>query len=188
MNPFVLGLAGQQYSGKSTLAKYLMARYDARIWSASSDLFREIVDERGLPQERASYSLVSEDFRDRNGEGALIDAMLAQFPRGLPRFLIHDGLRWPGAVMRMRERIPGCKLMYLDSTDQLRFRRSLGQGKNGRAAITCLEDFLEEEALASEQEIPKLRPLADRVFSTNIWDLSLYENMDAIIDAWLTAS
>lgn len=184
MEKLVIGLAGPQFSGKSTLAKYACALFDGYIWSASEYL-KPIVEARGLPPCRESYNAIATQMSQELGVDFLIDAFLENLDEIPNRLIFFDAVRWPETVPVFRQRVSNFRLLYITASSTLRFHRALGQAKNGRTPIMCVEDFEEEENLPSEREIKDLLPLADFVISTDPFSLMTYQQMASTCESWL---
>lgn len=181
----IVGVSGPQWVGKSTVASYLVRTYNA--WVFDSSWVRELVVARGLPLERASYDLVSGELRAARGPGFVADELLERLPNPRPRLVIHEGLRWVGVAHRHRE-FPPFRHIHLTASVETRFARACGVSKNGRRPIQTIEEFLAEERLPSELEIPELEPLADMVLSAESNQMAMLCEIHAWVGRWLHKS
>lgn len=178
----IVGVSGPQWVGKSTVAAYLARTY--RAWVFDSTWVREMVVARGLPLVRASYDQVSGEQRELRGPGFVADELMLRLPRPQPRLAIHEGLRWVGVARRHRELTP-FRHIHLTASVETRFARACGVSKNGRPAIQKVEEFLAEERLPSEREIPELEPLADLVLSTEGHQMTMLCEIHAWVGRWI---
>ncbi len=177
----IIGLAGPQFSGKTLVANHLRDRYGA--WIFDSRWIWQEVARRGLPRERASCSQVTDELRQQRGSGFVAERMLQELPNPRPSLAAHDGLRWVGGVEVHRQATP-FRLIFLESALECRFARARGKIRPGRRTIETMEQFMEDESLESELEIPLLRPLADQVLASENrqWLLAA---VDRLITLWL---
>ncbi len=177
----VIGLAGPQFAGKTLVASHLCERHNA--WVFDSTWIREEVIRRGLSLERASYNLVTKELRAVHGDGFIARQMLWSLPHPKPQLAVHDGLRLIADVPEHRE-ASDFRLIYLESPVECRFARARGVVKNGRRAIDTMEEFMEDERLESELEIPLFKAEADVVLASERRDW-LLSAVDRLLAAWL---
>lgn len=177
----IIGLAGRQFSGKTLVASHLCERHDA--WVFDSTWVREEVIHRGLPIERASYSAVCRELHAQRGDGFVAREMLWRLPSPRPQLAVHDGLRLIADVPEHRQ-ATDFRLIYLESALECRFARARGVVKNGRRAINSMEEFMEDENLESERQIPLFKAEADVVLASERRDW-LLNAVDRQLAVWL---
>lgn len=185
-----IGLAGPQYSGKGEVARHLTERYDAWVWGGSSAVRHVLkaMQRHPRPFIRDDYSALTTALRDLIGD----DYIFMAFARARgnlasePRVAVHDGVRWVGMVDAHR-RETDFHLLYLDAPVGVRFQRALTftQGKGGRPPIRTIEEFMREEHLASELELPEVRGMANAVISTDEPLETTLLRIDGLMDEWL---
>ena len=177
----IIGLAGPQFSGKTLVASHLCERHNA--WVFDSTWIREEVIRRGMPLERASYNAVTKELHALRGDGFIAREMLWQLPSPKPRLAVHDGLRLIADVPEHRQ-ATDFRLIYLESSLECRFARARGVVKNGRRAINTMEEFMADEQLESEREIPLFKSQADLVLASERRDW-LLNAVDRQLAVWL---
>lgn len=171
VNSLTIGLAGLPFSGKSELTRYLAERHHARVWSGGLAIRTILESMHRLPQpySRSDYSALSMVLRQVLGDEYIFQAFATargNLPQP-PQIAVHDGIRWPGTALA-HAREPNFRLIYLTSSPEVRFLRACQSGsKNGRPAITTIEEFLAEEQLPSELQTTELKKYADLVLDTS---------------------
>lgn len=181
---FIVGLAGPPWSGKtSVVSNHLVARYGA--WQFTSAWIWEMIDGLGMTRERANSSKLTTVLRQQLGNDYITRKMIRDFGTSGAALGIHDGIRWTDSVKAHADG-PPFRLIYVTASQSTRFNRAISAGgKDGRKRISSIEQFIDEENLESEREIPELELIADAVISTeNRTEDETRAAVDVLMDRW----
>lgn len=142
----IIGIAGTNGSGKDTVGDLLESEHGFMFVSAT-DMLREECRARGLTVERKNLRIISAEWRQTNGLGAIIDKALAVYSQEQRKYagLAIASLRNPGESARVHEL--GGQVWWTDADPELRYQRITGadRGRNDEDNKTY-QQFLEEEA------------------------------------------
>lgn len=162
----IVGLTGKFAAGKGTVAEVLKARGFA--YHSLSDVIREELKTRGLPESRENLLETGNALRRADGPAALAMRILPRLGDG--RSHIVDSIRNPAEVEVLRA-APGFFLLGVDADQRVRFERLLARARTGDP--TSFEQFaaLEERETHSTdpttQQLHATWGLADRVISND---------------------
>lgn len=162
-NPLIIGLTGNNCSGKGEVASILVEN-GFRYYSLS-DIVRNESISRGLSTCRDDLIATGIDLRNRFGPGVLAEKIIPF----LGNKNVVDSIRNPGEVKVLRG-IKGFVLWGIAVSLEVRFERSLKRARNGDP-IT-LEEFKEKEEIEnaddeSGQRLSATFSLADKIIENN---------------------
>jgi len=92
MQKTILALAGEMGCGKGTLTKYLISKYDAKVYRFSNPL-RDILDRMHREKTRDSMQQLSTALRQVFGDDILSEIVLADIGQSESPFIVIDGVR-----------------------------------------------------------------------------------------------
>lgn len=160
----IVGLTGKFAAGKGTVAEVLRAR--GFVFHSLSDVIREELAARGLPESRENLTATGNAMRRADGPAALA---LRISPRlGDGRDHIVDSIRNPAEVEVLRN-VPGFFLLGVDADQRTRFERLRARNRVGDP--TTFEQFAELEA----RETHSTDPTTQQLLAT--WQLA-----DVVVD------
>jgi len=139
-----LGITGRNGSGKDTAA-HMLSKHGFTPLS-TSDLIREEVTRRGLPQSRQSIQSVIEDWRATYGADVLIQK--CEEHHGTKENVVIFSLRHPDEITTLRK-LHDFMLIVVTAHPQVRFLRNTQ--RNRENAPKTFEEFLAEEQYEAEK-------------------------------------
>jgi dCMP deaminase len=154
----IIGLTGKFAAGKGTVAEFL-GRLGFRYHSLS-DVIREELKARGIPESRESLTEVGNELRRADGPAALALRIIGRLGDG--RSHIVDSIRNPAEVEVLRT-VPGFFMIGVDADPSVRFERLRARGRQGDP--TSFEEFAAFEA----RETSSTDPTNQRLQAT--WDM-----------------
>jgi len=172
MTQRIIGIAGEIASGKSTVAEYLIGEMDAVSYKFSSPL-RDVAQRLYLNETRDTLSTLSTVLRAAFGEDLLSKITAMDVEDSGADFVVIDGVRRETDIAYLKE-IPGFQLWYITAPLELRYERITGRRENADDATKTFEDFKEDNARESEQQISALQQVADVVIE-NLGDVSVLQ-------------
>lgn len=148
----IIGLTGKFAAGKGTVAEVLRAR--GFVFHSLSDVIREELMARGLPESRENLIETGNAMRRADGPAAL--AMRIKPRLGDGRDHIVDSIRNPAEVEVLRT-MPGFILLGVDADPRVRFERLRARNRVGDP--TTFEQFAELEARETHSTDPTTQQL-----------------------------
>lgn len=142
----IIGIGGTNGSGKDTVGQILEEKYGF-LFVSVTDMLRAECRRRGLAIERENLRMISAEWRQAQGLGAMIDQSVEVYKKASDSYdgLAIASLRNPGESARVHEL--GGKVWWTDADPELRYRRVTGTDR-GRSSEDdkTFEQFLLEEA------------------------------------------
>jgi len=151
----IVGLTGKFAAGKGTVADHLRERGFA--YHSCSDVLREELAARGVPESRENLLAIGNELRRDGGPDVLARRIAARLGDG--RNHIVDSIRNPAEVAALRE-VPGFFLLGVDADQRTRFGRLVSRARQGDP--TTFEQF----AALEHQETHSTDPTTQRLHAT----------------------
>lgn len=134
--PQLIGLAGTFCGGKDTLAEHMVQNLGYTHVS-TGDMVREVAQRDRGSIERPILVEVANEYRHKQGAGALVELSLEK-----PRPLIITGLRSLGEAKAIKA--AGGLLVFIDADPKQRYEWMRGRHRDGEVKLT-FDEFLEGE-------------------------------------------
>ncbi len=144
----IIGITGSFGSGKGAVVDYLTQNLHFKHHSASGLITEEIV-RRGLPVNRDSMIIVSNDLRKANGPAYIIDSLYKRAQEAGGDTVI-ESLRAVAEVEKIKEL--GGKVIGVDANSKLRYERAFKRGSE--KDNVSYEKFLSQEKAESNPNDP----------------------------------
>jgi dephospho-CoA kinase len=157
-----IGIVGEKGSGKDTFAQtFIEIAKGVRIdRERSSDILKETLDLWSLPKTRHNLQHVAIIMDKGFGDGTLTHALFERIIKSEAEIILFDAVRWQTDVMMVRK-FPKSFLVYITAPAEMRYARTkLRKEKVGEESAT-FEEFMKDEEVATEVEIPKIGARAD---------------------------
>lgn len=151
----IIGLTGKFAAGKGTVAEQLVAR--GFRYHSLSDVLREELAARGIPESREALTVVGNELRTDGGPDVLARRIQARLQDGGDHVV--DSIRNPAEVDALRE-VPGFFLLGVDADRTTRFERLRARGRQGDP--TSFEQFVALE----DRETHSVDPTSQRLAAT----------------------
>lgn len=121
----IIGLTGKFAAGKGAVADVLSSL--GYVYHSLSDILREALAARDIPESRDSLREMGNMLRREGGPGALATHLLPRLGAGMH---IVDSIRNPAEV-DVLESCPGFTLVLVDAEQRVRFERLASRGRAG---------------------------------------------------------
>lgn len=175
----ILGLTGQIACGKGVIKNFLIEKYQASDYRFSTVL-RDVLIRLDIEQSRKNIQKVSTFLRQTFGEDTLAKAMAKDARNDSSSFIVIDGIRRLADIAYLKD-IPGFFLISVEANEQVRYKRVLERNENPGDDKKTFEEFLEDDAAETEQQIPETMKSADFVINNNgTWD-ELWEQIHQLV-------
>jgi len=184
----IIGVAGRNGAGKGELVRFLEARSFSAL--SLSDVIRQELRARGVPETRERMIDVGQELRRRSGPGALAQQLVRQLQPD--RNYAIDSIRHPVEVEILRQHGQASgqafHLVWVDAKLETRFERMRERGRSGDpqsiADLETLEGRERGSADPNAQQLDAVEAVADfRIVN----DASL-EAFQAQIQDWVRAN
>lgn len=178
-NKIILGIVGENASGKTTVTEYLHKKYGAASFRFSDSL-TDILKRLYLENTRANLQTLSTILRQNFSEDILSRVIAEDVKNSTARFIITEGVRRPSDVSRLKN-IPGFYLIALTADERVRFERLLKRGEKPDDGAKTWEEFQAEGKQEPEQKIKEVALNADFQIDNNGTLDQLHSQLDAVI-------
>ncbi|MFH1098533.1 MAG: hypothetical protein V1723_01230 [Candidatus Uhrbacteria bacterium] len=166
--PFVIGLVGEQGSGKGTSVELFrtLAAPLRVVTIRFSGILRETLTLWDIPITRANLQGLTAIMIKQYGADALAHAIEQRVRRTDVDIVVLDGVRWEADAELLR-RFPTHLLVYVTADANTRYERLCARGENAGERNMTREQFAETERAINEASIPQIGATADvRIMNT----------------------
>lgn len=182
MNKIVLGVAGEIASGKGTVAQYVEKKYLGSKYSFSSSL-RDVARRMHLEESRENLQKISTMFRDNFHDHILSEVIYHDVANDIHGVIAVDGVRRLADIAYLKK-IPGFKLIYVETDLEKRYERLTKRGQNTDDNTKTLDEFRADHQREAELQIKQLKNHADEVIDNNGSFEDLYKQIDNLINKY----
>lgn len=180
----IIGVAGRNGAGKGELVRFLEARSFTAL--SLSDVIRQELAARGLPESRERMIEVGQELRRRSGPGAMAQALVKQL---LPdRNYAIDSIRHPVEVEILRHCGQSFHLVWVDANIATRFARMQARGRQGDPKSLADLERLENRERGSDDPNAQQLDAVERVADFRISNDDSLQAFQAQIEAWVRAN
>lgn len=176
----IIGLTGENCSGKGTLAEYLSKR--GFYYLSLSDVIREELAADGKEIIRENLIKKGNELREKFGPGILAKKVLLKV-KGDRNYVI-DSIRNPGEVNELRKK-KGFFLIYVTAPPEKRFERMKARTREGDPrtfdAFMKIENVEARNLGMTKQQLLKTFEMADKKISNDSDLLGFYERIDVLL-------
>lgn len=177
----ILGLAGEIASGKGTVAKYVIEKYNGSSHRFST-MLRDVANRMYLENNRENLQKISTIFRENFYDDILSQVISRDVENDAHEIMTVDGVRRFPDIEHLRK-IPGFKLIYIETSMENRYDRIVKRGENTDDSSKTFEDFKKDHEREAEQMIKDLKKGADFVIDNNGSFEDLHKQIDNIINS-----
>ncbi len=180
MSKIILGLAGEIASGKGTSAKYIVDKYQGGAHRFSTAL-RDVAKRMYLEEKRENLQKLSTIFRDNFFSDILSAVIAKDVENDVHSVVAIDGVRRMDDISYL-QKIPGFKLVYIDTDMEKAYERITRRGENTDDATKTFEEFKNDHEREAERQIKDLKNKADFIINNDNDLEDLYLQIDEIIN------
>lgn len=179
----IIGLSGSFAAGKGVAVDYLVKNHGFKHYSMSGFIKEEIV-KRGMPVNRDSMIVVSNDLRKKNGPTFIIDSLYKKAEEAGGNIVI-ESLRAVAEVRRIKEL--GGFVIGIDADPEIRYKRAVA--RDSEKDRVSFEHWLDQEKRESnpddstKQDIFGALKESNCVISNNVSPESMYEQIDKVVES-----
>ncbi len=165
MSKLILGFVGEIASGKGTVAKYVVEKYNAGYHRFSTPI-RKVCDVLLLEQSREIMQKLSETLRANIGEDIFAKVIVDEVKKDSQKIVVVDGIRRPDDVKYLKE-LPNFYILNVQVDEMVRYKRLTGRKENADDATKTLEEFRKQAEEEPERKIREIATKADFIIDNN---------------------
>ncbi len=173
----ILGLVGQQASGKGAVAAYIEKKYGAKPFRFSQVLFSALA-RLSLSQTRDHLIKLSEQLRAHFSETVLADALEKETRTTNAPVIIIDGVRRPADIAPFQGN-PNFFLIAVTASPEHRFERARLRAEKPEEATMTYEAFLKSHTRSTEITAKAMEEHASLVWNNDGSFDDLYRQIDS---------
>lgn len=180
MDKIILGFTGKISSGKDTIAKYLIDKYQGQILSFS-DALKEVLEIYNLPLTRENQQKLSTILRQNFSEDVLANAMEKKVINSPGPIVAISNVRREADIVDIKK-LPNFHLIYVEVDQQNRFERYIKRNQSAGDQEMTLEQFIAKDNAESEVQIEGLKDKANYIIDNNGTFEELNQKAEEIIN------
>ena len=180
----IIGVAGRNGAGKGELVHFLEARSFTAL--SLSDVIRQELAARGLPETRERMIDVGQELRRRSGPGALAQQLVKQLHSD--RNYAIDSIRHPVEVEILRHCGQTFHLVWVDAKLETRFARMQARGRSGDPQTQAALETLEARERGSDDPNAQQLDAVEREADFRIANDASLADFQAEIQRWVGAN
>lgn len=175
----LLGIVGEQFSGKDTVADYLVEKHGA-FHIRQSHILDEILNVLGLPISRRNEMDLGMGLRQMFGTQTVGEAVRKRLEKSDKELRVVQGIRFQEEFDIIRGL--GGKMIYITASPETRYNRAMNRQEKSDDQTQTFEQFLETETTEpTEVSIPELGAKADYKIDNNSSLEELYQQIETIL-------
>jgi len=181
MKKIIIGLTGRLASGKGTVTRHIVEKYQADK-TRSSDPLRETLDIFMVPQTRENLDALSTFLRTTYSENVIAQAVKRYLTKSSAGVVIFDGMRRLVDVETIRS-FEHSLFIFVDTNQEVRYHRSVQRNENIGDDKMTLDEFIAKDSDEPQQQIEALKEYADVILDNNGSPDELQKQLDERVDA-----
>jgi len=178
-NKIILGIVGENSSGKTTITEYLQKTQNA-VCFRFSGMLGDILARLYLEPTRQNFQTLSTILRQNFSEDLMSKVIAIDVKNSPAQFIITEGVRRPTDITYLQDN-PGFHLVAVNTNEKTRFERVKSRREKPDDATKTWEEFQKESNQESEQKIREIAAQAEFVIDNNGTQEQLYHQIDEII-------
>ncbi len=179
-NRIIIGTVGEIASGKGSVTKYLVQKYDASEYRFS-DILKDILQRVHLDVVRENFASLSLGLRKYYGQDILAYALAQDIKNDDNKIIVVDGIRRIQDLKYLKE-MQEFVLVYVDTGIKVRYDRLIGRDEKQDDKMKTFEEFKNDHKLETETSIKELKNIADVTIDNNGTLEKLNKQIDKIIE------
>jgi len=175
----IIGLTGEKLSGKGTVSKFLIEKYQAKHYRFSK-ILDDIIERLYLPKTRENEIAIALGLRDKFGNEILAHVLKKDIENNPSEISIIDGIRY-WEEYNILKNLLGFNLIYITAPLEVRYQRALVRSEKADENKLTIEDFTKQESGPTEIIIKDLGKEADYQIVNDQSFEELYKKVEEII-------
>jgi len=159
----IIGITGNNGSGKDTFANYLVFN-KGFVHISLSDFIREETAQRGMELARHNLHDVGNQMREKSGPGILAQLALDRMDKG--KNYVVTSIRNPNEIREL-EKAGNFVLVAVDAPAEVRFARIIERNRKNEKEIISFEAFKKFEAEELESQLSSSQQIKECIEMAN---------------------
>lgn len=175
----ILGFVGDLASGKGTICKYLLQKYDTPSYRFST-MLRDVLKRIYVPNSRENLQQLSTILREEFGQDVMSRVIAEDVAHDTHAIVAVEGIRRPSDITYL-EKLPNFHLIYLTAEPRLRWQRLVKRQENPGDDTKTFEQFLSDEEAEADRLIKDLGKQAEHTIVNDGSFEEFYEKMETVL-------
>jgi len=175
----ILGFTGDLAAGKTTIAKYLKAKYGSESYRFST-MLRGMLNRIYVDNTRENLQLLSSFVRKNFGEDIMSRVIVKDVLNDPSDLVIVEGIRRPTDVTYLKD-LDGFHMVYVTAEPKIRWERMTMRGENPDDAKKTLDEFLADEKAEADSLIKEIAKQAEFTIVNDEDIESLHHKVEEIL-------
>ena len=175
----IIGIVGENASGKSTLTNYICEKYNAKSFRFS-DILSDVLTRIHTENSRENLQKLSTTLRQQFGEDILSKTLALDMTTSSAEVTVTEGIRRPSDIAFLKE-LPGFVLVAINTDMRTRFERLHTRGEKADDATKTWEDFLIDANHEAELQIKEIAATATITLDNNTTKENLFAQVNSFM-------
>ncbi len=181
-NKIVIGLIGEQASGKGTVAKAIINKYHAEKFRTSA-ILEKILDTLNLEHTRSNFINLVQAIKYKFPNDILMQILIKDVKQSKAKICLVDGIRMLGDVEPFKKEFKNnFFLIFITADIKIRYKRSKLRGEKKGETTASFAKFKKQENSFTEKEIKQVAKKADFVIVNDSSLKKLIEQVDYVMN------
>ncbi len=178
-NKIVIGIVGENSSGKTTATNYICEKYNG-VSFRFSDMLGDMLKRIHLPLTRENLQNISTVLRTVFGEDIMSKTLATDMASSSAMITVTEGIRRPSDIVALKE-LTGFVLIAITADAKTRFERLHGRNEKPDDATKTWEQFTTEANHEAEQKVKEIMADAAITLNNDGTKEALFAQIDAFI-------
>lgn len=158
----VIGIVGNQLSGKGTAAKFFVEKFKVKHFRFSA-ILDQVLGVLGLEITRENEQELGKLLREIFGEEALSQALIDSVKKSHADVVVVEGFRKMGELTLFKKEIENFKLIFIHTSPEVAHRRLQTRTEKVGESVKSLEEFHDSRSHHADKDVESLQQYADFV-------------------------
>lgn len=179
MKKVILGFVGDLASGKGTVCKYLLEKYNTPSYRFST-MLRDVSNRLYIDVSRENLQLLSRVLRENFGQDLMSKVIAKDAETDQHELVAVEGIRRPTDITYLQAN-PDFHLIYITADPKIRWERLVLRNENQGDDKKTFEQFLQDEQAEADRLIKELGGKAAYTINNDGTREDLFSQLETIL-------